>query len=209
MDVDGAGAPQPRAGPAQRARDRRLRGLLPAARSTCRRKRISTCEALLRWPHPVRGMVSPAEFIPVAEEMGLIVEIGNWVLQQACLECARWPERLRVAVNLSPIQFRRGNVADARARGARRDRVCRPSRLEIEITESVLLQGHRAHPRTGSISCRRWACRISLDDFGTGYSSLSYLHSFPLEQGQDRPLVPAGRRAERPRRSTCCAAWRG
>ena len=82
-------------------------------------KRISTCEALLRWPHPERGMISPAEFIPVAEEMGLIVEIGNWVLRKACLECAQWPDDVRVAVNLSPIQFRRGNVATPSARRSR------------------------------------------------------------------------------------------
>ncbi len=85
-----------------------------------RSKRISTCEALLRWPHPVRGMVSPAEFIPVAEEMGLIVEIGDFVLREACLECATWPDDVRVAVNLSAIQFRRGNIAESIARGAGR-----------------------------------------------------------------------------------------
>jgi diguanylate cyclase (GGDEF)-like protein len=142
--------------------------------------RISTCEALLRWPHPERGMVSPAEFIPIAEEMGLIVEMGRWVLRQACLECAKWPTNARVAVNLSPIQFRRGDVmADVRdalaASGLPADR------LELEITESVLLQDTQA-TRAALDQLRQEGVRISLDDFGTGYSSLSYLHAFPLNK---------------------------
>ena len=102
-------------------------------------RKISTCEALLRWPHPDRGMVSPAEFIPLAEEMGLIVEIGDWVLMQACMECMQWPAETRVAVNLSPIQFRRGNVVMAVQ--AALDKSGLPAeRLELEITESVLIQ---------------------------------------------------------------------
>jgi diguanylate cyclase (GGDEF)-like protein len=142
--------------------------------------RISTCEALLRWPHPERGMVSPAEFIPIAEEMGLIVEMGRWVLRQACLECSKWPTAARVAVNLSTIQFRRGDVvADVRealaASGLPADR------LELEITESVLLQDTQA-TRAALQQLRDMGVRVSLDDFGTGYSSLSYLHSFPLNK---------------------------
>ena len=153
-------------------------------------------------------MISPAEFIPVAEEMGLIVEIGNFVLREACLECAKWPDDVRVAVNMSPIQFRRGNVAAGDPRGARRRRAAgrAGSRSRSPNRCSSTTPSSRA---TGSTSCRRWACSISLDDFGTGYSSLSYLHSYPLEQGQDRPLVPAGRRARATGRSTCCTAWRG
>jgi diguanylate cyclase (GGDEF)-like protein len=143
-------------------------------------KRISTCEALLRWPHPVRGMVSPAEFIPVAEEMGLIVEIGNLVLREACLECAKWPDDIRVAVNMSPIQFRRDNVAEG-IREALAAAKLPASRLEIEITESVFLNDIEL-TRHWLDELQEMGVRISLDDFGTGYSSLSYLHSYPLNK---------------------------
>jgi diguanylate cyclase (GGDEF)-like protein len=143
-------------------------------------RRISTCEALLRWPHPQRGMVSPAEFIPVAEEMGLIVEIGDLVLHHACIECRKWPADVRVAVNLSPIQFRRGNVVEA-VRDALANSGLAANRLEIEITESVLVQDTEA-TRACLAQLREMGVRISLDDFGTGYSSLSYLHSFPLHK---------------------------
>ena len=145
-----------------------------------RTKKISTCEALLRWPHPVRGMISPAEFIPVAEEMGLIVEIGNWVLQQACRDCSRWPSDVRVAVNISANQFRRGNLVNA-VREALASSGLPSNRLEIEITESVLFQDTRA-TRQALRQLRDLGVRISLDDFGTGYSSLSYLHSLPLNK---------------------------
>ena len=143
-------------------------------------KRISTCEALLRWPHPVRGMVSPAEFIPVAEEMGLIVEIGNFVLREACLECAKWPDDVRVAVNMSPIQFRRGNVAAVIAEALAAANLP-ASRLEIEITESVFLNDTEL-TRHWLDELQEMGVHISLDDFGTGYSSLSYLHSYPLNK---------------------------
>jgi diguanylate cyclase (GGDEF)-like protein len=143
-------------------------------------RQVTTCEALLRWPHPDRGMVSPAEFIPIAEEMGLIVEIGDWVLTQACLECMAWPEDIRVAVNLSPIQFRRGNVTEAVGRALAKSGLP-ANRLEIEITESVLVQDTDA-TRACLMQLREMGVRISLDDFGTGYSSLSYLHSFPLHK---------------------------
>jgi diguanylate cyclase (GGDEF)-like protein len=142
--------------------------------------RISTCEALLRWQHPERGMISPGEFIPIAEEMGLIVDIGNWVLRRACLDCAQWPQDVHVAVNLSPIQFRRGNVMRAVSE-ALKDAALAPERLEIEITESVLLQDTEA-TRALLLQLREFGVRISLDDFGTGYSSLSYLHLFPLHK---------------------------
>lgn len=143
-------------------------------------KRIVACEALLRWPHPVRGMISPAEFIPVAEEMGLIVELGKRVLQKACQECRKWPANVSVAVNLSPIQFSRTNVPAL---------VCEvlgntgltPNRLEIEITETLLLQDTR-RTRLALEQLQALGVRVSLDDFGTGYSSLSYLHSFPLHK---------------------------
>jgi diguanylate cyclase (GGDEF)-like protein len=142
--------------------------------------KISTCEALLRWNHPERGMISPVEFIPIAEEMGLIVDIGNWVLRRACLDCAQWPDDVHVAVNLSPIQFRRGNVMRAITE-ALSDAGLATDRLEIEITESVLLQDTEA-TRALLTQMREFGVRISLDDFGTGYSSLSYLHLFPLHK---------------------------
>jgi diguanylate cyclase (GGDEF)-like protein/PAS domain S-box-containing protein len=142
--------------------------------------RASVCEALLRWRHAERGMISPAEFIPVAEEMGLIVEIGQWVLREACRTCATWPSDVRVSVNLSPIQFRRGNV-ESTVRAALADAGLSPERLELEITETVLLQD----TPTIRLSLERLqslGVRIALDDFGTGYSSLSYLQSFHLDK---------------------------
>jgi diguanylate cyclase (GGDEF)-like protein len=142
--------------------------------------KISTCEALLRWQHPERGMISPVEFIPIAEEMGLIVDIGNWVLRRACLDCAQWPGDVHVAVNLSPIQFRRGNVMRAITEALGTAELA-TERLEIEITESVLLQDTEA-TRALLLQLREFGVRISLDDFGTGYSSLSYLHLFPLHK---------------------------
>ena len=142
--------------------------------------KVTTCEALLRWPHPLRGMIPPSEFIPVAEEMGLIVEIGDWVLHQACAACATWPNDIRVAVNLSASQFRRGNVVST-IREVLGASGLAPSRLEIEITELVLFQDTRA-TRLILRQLRDLGVRISLDDFGTGYSSLSYLHGLPLNK---------------------------
>jgi diguanylate cyclase (GGDEF)-like protein len=143
-------------------------------------KRIEACEALLRWPHRERGMISPAEFIPVAEEMGLIVEIGNQVLSKACLECRRWPGEIAVAVNLSSIQFDRSNVP-ALVRETLAATNLPASRLEIEITESTLLQNTR-RTRADLRQLADSGVKISLDDFGTAYSSLSYLHSFPFHK---------------------------
>jgi diguanylate cyclase (GGDEF)-like protein len=143
-------------------------------------QKISTCEALLRWPHPLRGMISPAEFIPVAEEMGLIVDLGKWVLREACRTCSQWPPHVRVAVNLSVMQFRRGNVTQT-IKQALAETGLDPNRLEIEITESVLFQDTRA-TRMILHQIRDLGVRISLDDFGTGYSSLSYLQSLPLNK---------------------------
>jgi predicted signal transduction protein with EAL and GGDEF domain len=143
-------------------------------------RRIEACEALLRWPHRERGMVSPAEFIPVAEEMGLIVEIGNQVLYKACLECRRWPGDTAVAVNLSSIQFDRSNVP-ALVRETLAATNLPAHRLEIEITESTLLQNTQ-RTRADLHQLAELGVKISLDDFGTAYSSLSYLHSFPLHK---------------------------
>ena len=137
-------------------------------------------EALLRWNHPVRGMVSPDDFIPIAEETCLIVPIGEWALRKACQEAAGWPNEIEIAVNLSPVQFNGGQllsmVQDALARSG-----LPPNRLELEITESVLLQ-NSADRLTLLHQIRALGVRIALDDFGTGYSSLSYLRSFPFDK---------------------------
>jgi diguanylate cyclase (GGDEF)-like protein len=137
-------------------------------------------EALLRWRHPERGLVSPAEFIPLAEEIGLISPIGAWVLKQACCEAAGWPGHLSVAVNLSPVQFRgRALVLDVvAALGASG---LAASRLELEITEAVMLQDTETTLATLA-QLKALGARISMDDFGTGYSSLSYLRKFPFDK---------------------------
>jgi diguanylate cyclase (GGDEF)-like protein len=160
--------------------------------------RITTCEALLRWNHPVRGTVSPVDIIPVAEEMGLIIDLGRWILRKACMECMMWPEAVSVAVNFSPQQFHQRDLLGE---------VCYAlevsglpaHRLEIEITESSLLSNTQLTLDVLS-QLRAIGVRIALDDFGTGYSSLSYLHNFPLHKvkidrsflegiDSDRPLT--------------------
>ncbi|MGC2780036.1 MAG: EAL domain-containing protein [Bradyrhizobium sp.] len=160
--------------------------------------KISTCEALLRWNHPVRGTVSPVDIIPVAEDMGLIVDLGRWILRKACLECMKWPEAVSVAVNFSPQQFHQRDVL-SEVRYALEVSGLPPHRLEIEITESSLLRNTQlTHDVLSQL--HMLGVRISLDDFGTGYSSLSYLHNFPLEKvkidrsflegiDSDRPLT--------------------
>lgn len=160
--------------------------------------KISTCEALLRWNHPVRGTVSPIDIIPVAEDMGLIVDLGRWILRKACLECMKWPDAVSVAVNFSPQQFHQRDVL-SEVRYALDVSGLPPHRLEIEITESSLLRNTQlTHDVLSQL--RAIGVRISLDDFGTGYSSLSYLHNFPLQKvkidrsflegiDSDRPLT--------------------
>ena len=142
--------------------------------------KITTCEALIRWRRSSRLMVPPSDFIPVAEEMGIIVDLGAWVLREACLKCAAWPPDVRVAVNLSSIQFKRDDIFDTIARTLAHARLP-ADRLEIEITESLLLQDFPS-TRATLERLRRYGVRIALDDFGTGYSGLSYLHSFPLDK---------------------------
>ena len=142
--------------------------------------RISTCEALLRWNHPLRGVVSPAEIIPVAEDMGMIVDLGRWILRKACLECMKWPEAVSVAVNFSPQQFHQRDLL-GEVRYALDVSGLPAHRLEIEITESALLRNTQFTHEVLS-QLRELGVRISLDDFGTGYSSLSYLHNFPLQK---------------------------
>ena len=154
-------------------------------------KRIRTCEALLRWNHPKHGMIPPAQFIPIAEETGLIAELGAKVLMAACEECRNWPPLMNVAVNLSPVQFQRGDVV-AMIRDALDRSGLQPHRLEVEITESVLLQDtptvRDALQRIGDMGVH-----VVLDDFGTGHSSLAYLHSFPLEKVKlDRSFLATG-----------------
>jgi diguanylate cyclase (GGDEF)-like protein len=142
--------------------------------------KISTCEALLRWNHPIRGMVSPIDIIPVAEDMGLIVDLGRWILRKACMECMQWPEAVSVAVNFSPQQFHQRDLL-SEVRYALDVSGLPAHRLEIEITESSLLRNTQfTHELLSQL--RALGVRISLDDFGTGYSSLSYLHNFPLQK---------------------------
>jgi diguanylate cyclase (GGDEF)-like protein len=142
--------------------------------------RITGCEALVRWRHPERGMVSPAEFIPIAEDTGLINEIGEWVLATACRDAANWPDDISLAVNVSPVQFKSGTLA-LKIMAALAASNLPASRLELEITEAVLI---RDDDTALAIlhQLRAIGVRIALDDFGTGYSSLSYLHRFPFDK---------------------------
>ncbi|PTM53506.1 diguanylate cyclase/phosphodiesterase [Phreatobacter oligotrophus] len=149
---------------------------------------VTTCEALVRWPHPVRGMISPAEFIPVAEETGLVLEMGRQVMRKACLACAGWPDGVRVAVNLSSVQFERDDVVAVVAEALSISGLD-PSRLELEITETLLLKDSAPVLETLE-RLKAMGVRVSLDDFGTGYSSLSYLHKFPIDKVKiDRSFV--------------------
>ena len=144
------------------------------------RDEISGYEALLRWNHPVRGFISPSEFIPIAEETGLVNAIGEWVLKTACTEAATWPNELRVAVNVSPIQFKNQTLALAVVNGLVASGLP-PYRLEIEITEAVLMQNNET-TLAALHQLHELGVRIAMDDFGTGYSSLSYLRSFPFDK---------------------------
>jgi diguanylate cyclase (GGDEF)-like protein len=142
--------------------------------------RVCSFEALLRWNHPKRGVISPTDFVPIAEDTGLIVPIGAWVIREACNRAAAWPDHVRVAVNVSPIQFHRGVLHETILR-ALADSGLAAQRLEAEITESVFLEGSESTLRLLH-ALRALGVRIALDDFGTGYSSLSYLQSFPFDK---------------------------
>jgi diguanylate cyclase (GGDEF)-like protein len=149
---------------------------------------ISGFEALIRWNHPKQGLVSPATFIPLAEEIGFIVPIGEWVIRQACTTAAQWPEHLHVAINISAVQFRSPGLMQVIV-GALAASGLAPTRLEIEITETVLL-----HNRDTTLAVlhqlRALGVRIAMDDFGTGYSSLTYLQCFPFDKIKiDRSFV--------------------
>ncbi len=149
---------------------------------------VSGCEALLRWRHPVRGMVSPAEFIPVAEDSGLISQLGEWVLTKACAEAATWPENIKLAVNVSPVQFRNHAFA-LKVASTLAESGLPASRLELEITEAVLIRDDEVALAILH-QLRAIGVRVALDDFGTGYSSLSYLQRFPFDKIKiDRSFV--------------------
>jgi diguanylate cyclase (GGDEF)-like protein len=141
---------------------------------------VTGCEALLRWRHPERGMISPAEFIPIAEEAGLINELGDWVLSTACAEAARWPNNITLAVNVSPVQLKSQTLA-LKVTAALAASGLSPNRLEVEITEAVLIRDDETALAILH-QLRDVGVRIALDDFGTGYSSLSYLQRFPFDK---------------------------
>jgi diguanylate cyclase (GGDEF)-like protein len=142
--------------------------------------RITGCEALLRWRHPERGMISPAEFVPIAEETGLINQLGEWVLTTACMEAVKWPDNISLAVNVSPVQFKSGTLA-LKVIAALAASGLAARRLELEITEAVLIRDDDAALDILH-QLRAIGVRIALDDFGTGYSSLSYLKRFPFDK---------------------------
>ena len=149
---------------------------------------ITSFEALLRWDHPERGVISPAEFVPIAEESGLIVQIGEWVLREACIEASGWPAGIKVAVNLSTLQFQRGNVVPM-VMNALASSGLAPSSLELEITESLIFAQSEEN-LTAIRQLRELGVRIVMDDFGTGYSSLSYLRDFEFDKIKvDRSFV--------------------
>jgi predicted signal transduction protein with EAL and GGDEF domain len=153
-----------------------------------RTDRVSGFEALLRWNHPERGRVPPAEFVPVAEEIGLIEPLGEWVLQQACRDVAGWPRRLKLAVNVSPVQFTRRNLVEQVEKALARSGLP-ATQLDLEITESLFLQEHNEVLATMD-ALRARGIGFALDDFGTGYSSLSYVRRFPITKIKiDRSFV--------------------
>jgi diguanylate cyclase (GGDEF)-like protein len=152
-------------------------------------QRVCEFEALLRWQHPERGLLGPAVFIPAAEESGLIVPIGEWVLRHACRAAVDWPEHISLAVNLSPAHFKKGRNLVKQVKSALQAAGLAPTRLELEITESVILADDEYAVRTLH-ELKQLGVRIALDDFGTGYSSLSYLRRFPFDKIKiDRSFV--------------------
>jgi EAL domain-containing protein (putative c-di-GMP-specific phosphodiesterase class I) len=152
------------------------------------RNDITGVEALVRWRHPERGMVPPGEFIPLAEEIGLILPLGEWAIREACATAAGWPGDLRVAVNLSPVQFRSPGLVQVVVSALANSGLA-PERLELEITESILLDNSKA-TLAMLFQLREMGVRIAMDDFGTGYSSLSYLQTFPFDRIKiDRSFV--------------------
>jgi diguanylate cyclase (GGDEF)-like protein len=152
------------------------------------KERLTGFEALIRWNHPERGLISPLEFISIAEETNLIIPIGEWVIREACRQAAQWPEDVRIAVNISPLQFRSTNLSNVIIQSLAASGIS-ANRLELEITESIFIENIE-----NTLNClhnlRNMGVRIALDDFGTGYSSLSYLRSFPFDKIKiDRSFV--------------------
>jgi EAL domain-containing protein (putative c-di-GMP-specific phosphodiesterase class I) len=154
---------------------------------------------LIRWNHPEHGIIMPRDFIPIAESTGLIVPLGAWILRQACADAASWPAAIAIAVNLSPVQFGKGNIVETVSHVLSQTGLA-PGRLELEITESVLLRDDE--PNVSKLhQLKAFGVSIVLDDFGTGYSSLSYLRMFPFDKIKiDRSFV-----AEIATRSDCAA----
>ncbi len=157
-------------------------------------QKVAGLEALLRWTHPTRGVIPPSEIVDVAEEMGIIAELGAWALRSACVQTARWPAPVKVAINLSPLQIRQ-NLVEVVLQ-ALADSGLSPDRLELEITESVLLQD--SHNTIAVLhQLRQLGVRITMDDFGTGYGSLNYLRGFPFDKIKiDRSFVGDIERSE-------------
>lgn len=164
---------------------------------------MCSAEALVRWRHPERGLLAPDAFISIAEDTGLIIPLGEWLLRKACSEATHWPPHVRLAVNLSPAQFRKGNLLDA-VMAALAGSGLPGERLELEITESVLMDQNSGNLATLH-AIRQHGVAIVLDDFGTGYSSLSYLRTFRFDKIKiDRSFV-----AEMSSRPDCVAIIRG
>jgi EAL domain-containing protein (putative c-di-GMP-specific phosphodiesterase class I) len=137
-------------------------------------------EALVRWRHPARGPIAPDHFIPLAESTGLIVPLGEWILQQACADAASWPADIKLAINISAVQFKKSNLFDAVLRTLVESNLP-PQRLELEITETSLLENQEAHLTTIR-QLKNLGLSIALDDFGTGFSSINYLTIFPFDK---------------------------
>ena len=164
-----------------RSREGEFESALPADPRTSTPTAITGCEALVRWHHPERGIVPPAEFIPVAEEIGLIVPLGEWVLRKACADAATWPDDIKVAVNLSP-PVQSAAACDDRDRRASRRPVCRPSRLELEITE-IGAACRTAEATLATLhQLRQLGVSMSMDDFGTGFSVAELSAQFPFDK---------------------------
>ena len=143
-------------------------------------RQLCGVEALVRWRHPTRGLIPPDRFIPLAESTGLIAQLGEWVLQQACTDATSWPAHIKVAINISAVQFRKGNLFDV-VLCALVETGLPPERLELEITETSLLENQEAHLTTIR-QLKNIGISMALDDFGTGYSSVSYLTNFPFDK---------------------------
>ena len=169
--------------------------------------RIVGLEALLRWHHPERGMISPAEFVPAAEETGLIAPLGEWVIRQACADAAKWPSHIKIAVNLSPAQFRSHKLAQVVIEALAAAAVA-PSRLELEITEAILLGHDRENPAVLE-QVRGLGIKLIMDAFGVGYSSLNYLRLFRSTRSRSTApsstISPTAMTSHLP----SCNRWRG